>query len=409
MTKTKKILSAFLAVIMVLSIFSVIPLTAFAGTSVDLACKTNDDRKISFSVFACRKGDFNRVLYPVLLVLYFLRQIGYNSICGVLYRTLITGVFKMPSTLKSELESARKFKNINDPIDTYIVDYIAMAFSKLFIKLGIIPNAVTILSAIAGVCGGVMLCLNTRLFDMLGVAAVILAAVFDASDGQVARLTKHYSNFGRTLDGFADFLVYLSLYVAICVRVLSVNIPFTKTPFGVYIIPIALIAMLFFGAQARTADYFKNLHMFMATKGRGSELTNTAEIKNQIDGCEKVSFERLRLTIYKTYTGMQESKTPKVQKLLLKIRENGNIITETLSAAFYKKSRKYVMSTNLLTFNLRTIVLFVLLLLPGHIEYLYFPFVIFILEPARLIIIHKYEKLASALTKQNLFFGTEGE
>ena len=48
MTKTKKILSAFLAVIMVLSIFSVIPLTAFTGTSVDLACKTNDDRKISF-------------------------------------------------------------------------------------------------------------------------------------------------------------------------------------------------------------------------------------------------------------------------------------------------------------------------------------------------------------------------
>ena len=300
----------------------------------------------------------------------------------------------MPSALKSDIKNARKCENINDPVDTYIVDYIAMFFSRIFIKLHIIPNAVTVLSAIAGVTGGVLLCLNSLLTDIFGVVFIILAAVFDASDGQVARLTKHYSNLGRTLDGFADFLTYFSIYIAICVRLYDVNIPFTDKSWGLIIIPVALTAILFFGAQARTVDYYKNLHMFMLTRGEGSELSRTADIKKQIAGCKRFSFERFRLTMYHMYTDMQEKKTPNAQKLLCAIEKSGCGIPDEVAGAFTEKSSRYIMFTNILAFNLRTAVLFVLLFLPGHAEFFYFPFVVFILEPVRLIIIAKYEKLA---------------
>ena len=309
----------------------------------------------------------------------------------------------MANSIKSDVKNARKCENINDPIDTYVVDYIAMAFSKLFIKLHIIPNVVTVLSGLVGVAGGVLLCFDSLVTDIAGVLLIILSAVFDASDGQVARLTKHYSNLGRTLDGFADFLVYLSIYVAVCVRLFPVNIPFTQTPWSFWIIPVAAVALFVFGAQARAADYFKNLHMFMFTRGNGSELTRTRDIDRQISECKKPSFERFRLKAYRSYTKMQESKTPEVQKLLDKIETGGSGVSPALYDEFLAKSDKYVRSTNLLTFNLRTIVLFILLFLPSHLEYLYFPFVIFVLEPVRFAIIAKYERLASRLAESDLF------
>ena len=313
----------------------------------------------------------------------------------------------MAKTLKSDVKGARKCDNINDPIDTYVVDYVAMAFSKAFIKLHIVPNVITVLSGIVGVAGGVLLCFDSLALNVIGAAAIMLSAVFDASDGQVARLTKHYSNLGRTLDGFADFLVYLSIYIAVCVRLYPVEIPFTETPWGLWIIVPAAVALFFFGAQARTVDYFKNVHIFMLKRGKGGELSRTAEISEQIAACKKFSFERFRLLLYLFYTKTQEKETPKTQKLLEKIESCGGAVSQELSDGYIAKSGTYVRFTNLLTFNLRTIVLFILLFLPSHLEVLYFPFVVFILEPVRIAIIVKYEKLASRLTSQDVFSSAE--
>ena len=145
----------------------------------------------------------------------------------------------------------------------------------------------------------------------------------------------------------------------------------------------------------------------MFKRGKGSELSRTAEISKQISACKRFSFERLRLTLYRLYTKTQEKETPKTQKLLEKIESCGGAVSQSLSDAYMAKSGRYVRSTNLLTFNLRTIVLFILLFLPSHLEALYFPFVVFILEPVRIAIIIKYEKLAADLVKRDLFADTE--
>lgn len=312
----------------------------------------------------------------------------------------------MDKISNSSVNNARKCENINDPIDTYVVDYVAMAFSKTFIKLHIIPNVITLLSGLVGVAGGILLIFNSLLLNILGVLLIILSAIFDASDGQVARLTKKYSNLGRTLDGAADFAVYLTIYIAVTLRLFNVNIPFSETAWGLWIIPVAAVAFYFYGAQCRTVDYYKNLHMFMSKNGKGNELSRSHLIKEQIAAAKPHSFERFRLKMYLAYTKTQETETPKTQKLLQAI-EKGNGLTQDLSDAFAAKSRKYVKFTNLLTFNLRTIALFILLFLPNHLEFFYFPFVIFILEPIRIAIILKYEKLSAKLLKQYFTNDTE--
>ena len=308
----------------------------------------------------------------------------------------------MGKSLGNAVKDARKCENLNDPIDTYVVDYIAMFFSRFFIKLHIIPNVVTVLSGIVGVAGGIMLMFGGLWTTIAGVLLIILSAVFDASDGQVARLTKKYSNLGRTLDGIADACVYFSIYAALCVRLFNVNIPFTDTPWGWWIVLVAVVTLYFFGAQSRTVDYYKNLHMYMSKNGKGNELSRTAEIDKQIAAAKKFSFERFRLKGYRLYTRAQEKDTPMTQKMLAEIEEKGEL-TQNASDAFASKSRKYVKFTNLLTFNLRTIVLFILLFLPFiGIEALYFPFVLLILEPVRVIILLKYEKLSRKVLENEL-------
>ena len=315
----------------------------------------------------------------------------------------------MKNSLRKDIKNARKCENLNDPVDNYVWDYAAIVFSKVFIKLHIIPNIITILSGIVGVVGGILLCFNSLLCTIIGILLIILSVIFDESDGQVARLTKKYSNFGRTLDGFVDFLVYFSIYIALCVRLFNVNIPFTETVWRFWIIPVAAIALWCFGAQARTLDYYKNLHMYMVKNGDGkrNELSKTEEIKKQLNACKKFSFGRFRLSLYYAYTKLQEKSTRNAQLLLKKIEENGNEIPQPLSDAYKAKSTKYIRLANTLAFNLRTIVLFILLLLPWQLEFFYFAFVVLVLEPIRITVIKKYERLAANLINQNYFQNTE--
>ena len=163
---------------------------------------------------------------------------------------------------REDVIAARKCENINDPVDTHFVDYIAMAFSKLFIKLHIIPNVVTMFSMASGVAGGVLLALDRGLgLDLVGALLVFLSAVFDASDGQVARLTRHFSRLGRMLDGMSDATVYISLYIACAIRLWDRG-PLTNASLwhGLLIV-LGLVTYLLYVAQCQLPDYFKNLHL----------------------------------------------------------------------------------------------------------------------------------------------------
>ena len=294
---------------------------------------------------------------------------------------------------REDVLSARKCENINDPVDTYVVDYLAMAWSKLFIRLHIIPNAVTMLSMVSGVTGGILLATPQLGLNIAGALLVILSAVFDASDGQVARLTRHFSRLGRMLDGLSDSCVYITLYLACVIRL------YPKAPIEggalrmAAMIGLWLLVYLLYVAQCQLPDYFKNLHMYMIDNSHGSELTRARHIRAEMAQAERPSFNRFSLWCYYQYTHTQERRAPWTQKLLDAIEQKGK--SEALCDAFYEKSRVYVRLTNLLTFNLRTCVLLVCMFL--HAELAGMLFVVLILEPIRWILLWKYEQLSRRL------------
>jgi len=81
--------------------------------------------------------------------------------------------------------------------------------ARLFIKLGLGPNALSLLGMAAGVGTGVLIWQGLPLWAL---GAGFLCGVFDLCDGQVARLTGRTSAFGAffdsTLDRYTEFFMY---------------------------------------------------------------------------------------------------------------------------------------------------------------------------------------------------------
>lgn len=69
----------------------------------------------------------------------------------------------------------------------------------------LIPNMITIAALCCGLTG-IRFAIQDRW--ELAVGAIILAAILDGFDGQVARLIKGQSRFGAELDSFSDFMCF---------------------------------------------------------------------------------------------------------------------------------------------------------------------------------------------------------
>lgn len=90
---------------------------------------------------------------------------------------------------------------------------VVVPVAKLFLKMGLTPNIVTIVGTIVTIAISVILIPLDHLFA----AAVLsgLFAAFDMLDGTMARLTTGGSNFGATLDASCDRITDGALFAAI--------------------------------------------------------------------------------------------------------------------------------------------------------------------------------------------------
>ena len=281
------------------------------------------------------------------------------------------------------IQAARKSGGVDDPLEVILYDPLAIRLSHGFIRLGISANAVTLLSLFFGIGGSLLFYTSNRWINLLGMALVLFSAILDCCDGQVARLTGTSSQLGRVLDGAADFLNYLAIYLVLGLRLMGEPIPFTDTPWSFYIWPLLLLAMLCHSGQARMADYYKGLHLYFL---KGEDRTSLARSRD------------LQAELYLNYTRQQEKATPKAQRLL-KAMEGAEANTRReISQAYVSESKDHIYLTNLLVYNIRTFVLFAMLLLGTHAFYPLL--VILLLEGIKILMIRCYEAVADSVYKR---------
>lgn len=109
-------------------------------------------------------------------------------------------------------------------LDTHARKYVSPIIewgAKLFLKLKLNPNQVTVLALLLGISTSIFV-----YFDMaiVGVVVLWLSGYLDAVDGAMARSSNSSSSFGTLLDVASDRLVEVSMIVVLGMKFIDVRL-----------------------------------------------------------------------------------------------------------------------------------------------------------------------------------------
>ena len=285
------------------------------------------------------------------------------------------------STFKELLQASFKSNDTEEWLDVHFTRPIGLVFALFWNKLGVHPNAITILSIFLGAAAGCMFYYTDLPHNILGVALLMLANFCDSTDGQMARLTGKKTLVGRVLDGASGDVWFLFIYFALAFRMMGQYIPGTHLHWGIWI-----WAMAFF------------------LKGKeGSELDNYAQQRAVYESTPKNKlFARMFYRTYANYCKSQEQRTPKFQQFFKKWKQAQGTIDpqkrDALKTEFLNGSRPLMPMTNALTFNVRAITLYICCLIN-------MPWIYLLVEiiPLNMLYIHmhkRHETLCGRLTEK---------
>lgn len=158
-----------------------------------------------------------------------------------------------------------------NPVDNVLID-INEKVNPLYHRLGLVPNHVTLLSAVFGI--GAVVALARGAFVWAGVLYMV-SYYFDVADGNYARAYKLVSKFGDLLDHGKDILVVAALYWVIVFR-LSLPIGFKVAFFVVQALLVAGMT-IHLGCQE---NYYEDLKK----KKEGAEATSESAALSGLRG-----------------------------------------------------------------------------------------------------------------------------
>ncbi|MDR0845484.1 MAG: CDP-alcohol phosphatidyltransferase family protein [Tannerella sp.] len=294
--------------------------------------------------------------------------------------------------MNKEFESSLKSIETENIIDLYFYRPIGYQIARALKKTKITPNMVTIFSLFVGIGTGYLFYFNNLYYNLLGIFIFIVANLLDCVDGQLARLSGIKSEFGRILDGAVGDIWFTLIYASLALRLTN--------EYGTawFFVP-ALISGASHLLQANITDYYKTLHLYFVSIEKGVEFQKQAQVEARRKTI-KNKVEKFFYTLYVGYTGIQEELTPSLQYMLYDLYIcYGDDIPDNLRVEFRRQSsrlmKRYI---DLLTFNGRTIVLF-LIVLSGYV-WIYFIYETIVLNIVLYIAIHKHERMCRQIHKK---------
>ncbi|MDR0572930.1 MAG: CDP-alcohol phosphatidyltransferase family protein [Tannerella sp.] len=299
----------------------------------------------------------------------------------------------MSAISDKEYESSLKSIETENYIDRWFYRPVGFRIAKLLRNTGITPNMVTIISIFVGVATGPLFYYNNIYLTLLGILCLIIANILDCVDGQLARLTGIKSKIGRILDGLAGDIWFALIYISLALRLN--NVYDDTWLFFIFAVLSGLSHLI----QANITDYYKTLHLYFVSKGKGSEFQNFDEIRTQYRNM-KPGVGKVLYFFYMGYTSIQEAVTPKLQLMLKNLRAKyGDDIPEDIRIDFRRQSGRLMKRfIDLMTFNGRTIILFITVL--TDCAWFYFFFEIVVLNIILLISMHKHENICASFVER---------
>lgn len=295
---------------------------------------------------------------------------------------------------ETAFEQSLKSNDTEERIDIWFYRPIGFQIAKFCAKIGITPNAVTIISIFFGVAAGILFYYQDIKLNIIGMLLLVFANSLDSADGQLARMTDNKSRFGRILDGFAGDFWFASIHIALSLRLMDQG-------WSAWIWVPAILAGVSHMLQSAMADYYRNVHLYFIKGKTGSELDNTTDLQTDVDNMswKKEPFKKFVLNGYLGYTRNQEKLSPKLQQLLRLVKEKyAHNLPKSLIIDFRAMNRPLMKYTNIVQFNTRVLFLFLWIFIDQ--VWIYFAFDMFILNPILIYMINRQEKVSAHFVDQ---------
>lgn len=289
--------------------------------------------------------------------------------------------------MNKEYEASLKSIETENIVDRAFYRPIGFRIARALRGTGVTPNMVTIVSIFVGAAAGYMFYHEDLVYTLCGILVLVLANILDCVDGQLARLTGIKSAIGRILDGFAGDIWFASIYVGFALRL--------SHEYGTYwFFALAVASGLSHLVQANITDYYKTLHLYFISKDKGSEFQSLEQVRMRHKEM-KLGINKTFYFLYRGYTLLQVKATPSLQRMLQSLHSKyGDDIPENIRTEFRRQSRALMRYIDLLTFNGRTIIMFIVVLI-GEV-WIYFLYEIIVLNTVLLISMHKHEKMCES-------------
>lgn len=326
-------------------------------------------------------------------------------------------------SLREKVAKTFKSEDTEEWLDKVWTRPVGYLFAVFFKKLHVHPNGVTVLSMIIGAAsawffasGSYRYCgLHGLKMNIIAVVMLAVADFLDSADGQLARMTNQKTRLGRILDGAASEVWFIPIYLAFVVRFYYHH----SVEFGwfdiadnngntLFFTGLLLLLCLFSGfvchsGQCGIADYYRQIHLFVVNGKDGSELDTSKKQREIYDSTPwkgNVLWKAF-LKTYVGYTARQERLTPNFQILREKVnRRYGSMaaVPDDIKQEFRKRSLPLMKIANILTFNVRAMVMYALCLL--DLPWAYFLFETIIMTGLAEWMIRRHESLCADILKR---------
>lgn len=294
---------------------------------------------------------------------------------------------KQMSELDKEYEASLKSIETENKIDRIFYRPIGFRIARMLRGTGITPNMITVISIFVGAAVGFMFYHDNLTYNICGILLLVFAIFTTAWMGSWHVLqgssplsgvswtdSPGISGSPRSISGFALRLSH---------------------DYGTdWFFALAVLSGLSHLVQANITDYYKTLHLYFISKDKGSEFQSLEQVEAKHKEM-KYGINKFFYFLYRWYTMLQVKATPTLQRMLQNLHAKyGDNIPENIRVDFRKQSRHLMRYIDLLTFNGRTMVMFVIVL-TGQV-WAYYLYEIIVLNIVLAIVMRKHEKMCAS-------------
>lgn len=259
------------------------------------------------------------------------------------------------------IEATYKAEDVESPLDLYFFRPIGYVLALFFARLRFTPSMVSFLGASVGVAAGHLYYYADLRLNMVGMSLHFLANALDNADGQLARLTNRGSLLGAIADGFADYVVFLSVYLHLGLR-------YGAEGWSRAIWLLVAAAGISHAFQSLAIDHLRNAYLQFVDGKNNADANSPETVRAAYQMTTWREFWRKAgLRNYLSYTRRQESIAPNLLRLRLALRGATPL---WLRAEYRAQCRPLVKWCNGLAANPRILLLLVFLLAGQPVWYL---------------------------------------